>query len=168
MKKIYIRTRFRAEGGPEYTDQRIWPVCDHRVDVGNINMYAVDNDVWIREMGVDKFVTDWTNEEVWGRVEEVETDDATGEVIGATTLGFTLLQNDRKNGIIYSPEYRDNSNPEVMSSFDQATNYRDKNVKADQVIRPEDEIAKEHEREEEVKELTEQGMLGADKRGLIE
>ena len=114
MKKKYIRTRFRAEGGPEYTDQRIWPITDHRVDNGNVNLYSVDNSGWGKELGVDKYVTEWTNEEVWGRVEEVETDDATGEVIGTETLGFTLLQNDRAHGVIYSPEYRDNSNPELI------------------------------------------------------
>ena len=61
--------------------------------------YKLDNDAWIKGIGDEKYVTDWTNEERWGRVEEVEYDDE-GNVISRQDLGFIILRVDRSKGLL--------------------------------------------------------------------
>ena len=55
--------------------------------------------VWVTERGPEKYVTNWTGEERWGRVYEVEYDDA-GNEVSSEELGFMILQVDRAKGLL--------------------------------------------------------------------
>ena len=61
--------------------------------------YGLDNGAWVKDLGGEKYQTDWTGEERWGRAEERETDE-TGAVTKAETLGFVLLRVDRSRGLL--------------------------------------------------------------------
>lgn len=62
-------------------------------------LYQLESNVWIKDLGRDRYVTDWTNEERWGRVEELDIDDD-GEVVGSKDLGFMILRVDRERGLL--------------------------------------------------------------------
>ena len=89
----------------KYENQPILSVKGIREEKG-ISYYCLEHDVWVKEIGKDKYVTDWTNEEVWARAEEVECNDV-GEVISSQAIGFALMQVDRKKGIIFDLKFRD-------------------------------------------------------------
>ena len=72
---------------------------DTPLDCRNHKYYCLTNDVWIRNLKDDKYVTDWTKEEPWGVAEEVTYDD-NGNITGTRELGFVILLSDRKNGIV--------------------------------------------------------------------
>ena len=61
--------------------------------------YGLDNGAWVKDLGDEKYQTDWTGEERWGRVEALETDE-TGAVSAVETLGFILLRVDRSRGLL--------------------------------------------------------------------
>lgn len=60
--------------------------------------YCIDNDVWIKNLGNLKYITEWTTEEKWGLAEEI-TCDENGVKISGCDLGFIILRNDRSRGI---------------------------------------------------------------------
>lgn len=110
-KKIIIHTGFHPEVKREYNGEHIWTVVKRRGETAfndyqtgitsdvKSKMYKVENNTWIKDMGDDKYVTDWNAEERWGRVEEVELDDA-GNQVSAKDLGFMILRVDREKGIL--------------------------------------------------------------------
>ncbi len=117
MKKIIIHTGFHPEVKREYKGEHIYTVKNIRGLTPSTNepvssfsfvsgtgasgnaFYQISNDVWIKHMGDEKYVTDWTSEERWGRVEEVEYSDARVQ-IAAKTLGFMVLRVDRSKGML--------------------------------------------------------------------
>lgn len=60
--------------------------------------YCIDNDVWIKNLGNLKYITEWTDEEKWGLAEEAVYDE-TGTKISGRDLGFIILRTDRSRGI---------------------------------------------------------------------
>lgn len=101
MKKLRVYTGCRAEGATPYEGQYIYSVKETRVHQG-VRYICLEHDIWIREVGPEKYVTDWTTEEIWGRVEEVDVDGA-GAVLSAEEKGFIILHDDRAKGILYDP-----------------------------------------------------------------
>lgn len=101
MKKVVIRTAYQPEKPRVYQGEHIYRVVKVRgTEDGYANrQFGLDNGVWVKEIGPDKYVTNWTNEERWGRVEEVEVDEA-GREVSAVTLGFMILRVDRRNGVL--------------------------------------------------------------------
>ena len=110
MKKIIIHAGFHPEVKREYNGEHIYKVINTRggVDghdfhtgaaVSGSNYYGLDNGAWIRDLGNEKYVTDWTGEERWGRVEELELDDQ-GNVLSSQNLGFMILRVDRSRGLL--------------------------------------------------------------------
>ena len=93
MSKITIRTGFHPEVKREYSGEHIYAITDERT-LGSTRFYRVANGVWIKDMGDDKYVSDWTAEERWGLVEET-TDEGENKI-----LGFMILRVDRKRGIL--------------------------------------------------------------------
>ena len=106
MKKIIVHAGFHPEAKREYKGEHICKVVRTR-EVKQMFppppsmavYYLLDNGAWIKSLGNEKYVTDWTNEERWGRVEEIETDER-GEVLSAQDLGFMILRVDRANGLL--------------------------------------------------------------------
>ena len=116
MKKIVIRTGFHPEIKREYKGEHIYKVTatkkresdgtvmdsnglvTENLDAQNV-YYRLEHGGWIKSLGDEKYITDWCGEERWGRVEELELDEA-GNQIAAQTLGFMILRVDRANGIL--------------------------------------------------------------------
>lgn len=105
MKKLKVFTGFLPPDTISYNGQYIMKVKETKEE-GTMQYFCLENDVWIRKIGTDKYVTDWTNEEIWGRVQEIQYSDS-GEVVSGENLGFILLQVDRRNGIIFDLAFRD-------------------------------------------------------------
>lgn len=110
MKKIVIHSGFHPEVKREYNGEHICKVINTRGNVdardlhtgialGGNSYYGLDNGAWIRDLGNDKYVTDWTDEERWGRVEEQELDEQ-GNVLSERDLGFMILRVDRSRGLL--------------------------------------------------------------------
>ena len=49
--------------------------ADHPVNGRIHQYYCIDNDVWIKNLGNYKYITEWTTEEKWGLVQEVTYDE---------------------------------------------------------------------------------------------
>ena len=111
MKTIVIHSGFHPEVKREYKGEHIYKVIKRRGDTefndyltgaaSNLSykLYKLESEVWIKDLGDDKYVTDWTDEERWGRVEELETDDR-GDVTSRQDLGFMILRVDRSKGLL--------------------------------------------------------------------
>ncbi len=110
MKKIVIRTGFHPEVKREYNGEHIYKIIGKRekasgrdfqsgVVMNGNDCWQLENMVWVTERGPEKYVTNWTGEERWGRVYEVEYDDA-GNEVSSEELGFMILQVDRAKGLL--------------------------------------------------------------------
>jgi hypothetical protein len=47
-------------------------------------------------VGQEKYIAERMKDEIWGRVEELEIDDETGETISSRDLGFVRIDLDKK------------------------------------------------------------------------
>ncbi len=104
MKKIVIHHGFHPEAERAYQGEHIFKVVRTRevkqmFPPGTSTYYLLDNGAWIKGLGGEKYVTEWTTEERWGRVEEIETDEQ-GNVASAQELGFMILRVDRARGLL--------------------------------------------------------------------
>lgn len=111
MKKIIIHAGFHPEVKREYSSEHIYKVVKTRIGgesreystgvvvSGSGKYYRLDNGAWIKDLGNEKYQTDWTADERWGRVEEVEIDDQ-GNVVSTQDLGFIILRVDRSRGLL--------------------------------------------------------------------
>ena len=111
MKKIIVHAGFHPETPREYRGKHIYTILctraggeTHDFHSGAMTAaagqyYGLDNGAWVKDLGQEKYQTDWTAEERWGRVEQVETDE-NGNVLTAETLGFMLLRTDRTRGLL--------------------------------------------------------------------
>ena len=61
--------------------------------------YLLEHEVWVRHLGGMKYVSDWTNQEVWALVTE-DTIDENGNVVDVKDLGFMIIYSDRSKGIL--------------------------------------------------------------------
>lgn len=96
MKKIVVHNGFHPETEWAYKGEKIMRVLQERVQ--HSRRLYLESGVWIKDLGNDRFITDWTDRERWGRVEEVETDDTTGQIVSRRELGYMILIADRENG----------------------------------------------------------------------
>lgn len=110
MKKIVVHAGFHPEKPREYHGEHIYKVVGtrtrdaaHDYHTGTLlggkgTYYGLDNGAWIRDLGDEKYESDWTAEERWGRVEALELAED-GSVLSSETLGFMILRVDRANGL---------------------------------------------------------------------
>jgi len=99
MNDIVIRAGFHPEVKREYNGEHIYAITAERTlpakgPMPETKFYRLANGVWVKDMGNDKYVSDWTNEERWGLVEEKLPN---GE---SKTLGFMILRVDRQRGLL--------------------------------------------------------------------
>ena len=111
MKQIIVHAGFHPETPREYHGEHIYKVIHTRAGGASHDFhsgallaetgqyYGLDNGAWIKDLGGERYQTDWTGEERWGRVEQIETDEA-GNVTASETLGFMLLRVDRSHGLL--------------------------------------------------------------------
>lgn len=114
MSIIKLHTGFLPEGKIKYANQYVFSVKEIREEKG-IRYHCLEHDVWVKEIGRDRYVTDWTNEEVWARAEEIEYNEA-GEITASKDVGFVLLQVDREKGILFDLKFRDTNYTESLKA----------------------------------------------------
>lgn len=59
--------------------------------------YLIENDVWVRNLGDVRYISDWTGLEAWAIAEE-RTYDENGAVTATRELGFVIIHSDRRAG----------------------------------------------------------------------
>lgn len=100
MKKLTVYSGFFPEKIRDYEKGNIFELVSVRKERGK-TWYLLSNDVWVREDREGEFVSDWTIEEAWGRVDEITYDDVSGEELDVRTIGFVILCISRTSGRIY-------------------------------------------------------------------
>ena len=88
MKQYEILNGFHPEQKRQYNGENIFAVKETRFDQGK-NWYLLSNNAWIKEIGPNMYITDWTSEERWARVEE-----------DGKLIGFMILVTDRSKGLL--------------------------------------------------------------------
>lgn len=107
MKKLIIHNGFHPEVKREYNGEYIHKVINTRMLALGTNgvpekeaeFIQLENNAWIHRIGPDKYITDWTDLERWGRVEEVELSES-GETMSAKDIGYIVLAVDRAKGFL--------------------------------------------------------------------
>ena len=106
MKKIVVHAGFHPEVPREYNGEHVFKVVRTREvkqmfppPPKTIIYYLLDNGAWIKGLGGERYETDWSGDERWGRVEKIETDEA-GNTVSAQDLGFMILRVDRSKGLL--------------------------------------------------------------------
>lgn len=89
MENYVIRNGFHPEQHRVYNGENIFTVMEDRIDPNGMHAYLLNNGVWINEKGPDMYVTEWTSEERWGRVEK-----------DGKFIGFMILITDRSKGLL--------------------------------------------------------------------
>ena len=72
---------------------------DDPPDYRSHGYYLLEHDVWVKNLGGEKYVSDWTPHEVWALAEEKTYDDA-GAVTAVRELGFAIIHSDRRAGYV--------------------------------------------------------------------
>ena len=98
MKKIIVVSGYHPEKEREYNGEHIYPVIQERDHLG-VHYWKLPTNGLIKDMGDNKFLTDWNEKERWGRVYEVETAED-GSELSRRSLGFMILRVDRSRGIL--------------------------------------------------------------------
>lgn len=98
MKKIVIHNGFHPEVERVYKGEKIMAVLEERIQRSR-RLY-LESGVWIKDLGNDRYITDWTDRERWGRVEEVELDETSGQILSRRDIGYMILITDRENDLL--------------------------------------------------------------------
>lgn len=61
--------------------------------------YLLEHDVWVKNLGDLRYVSDWTNQEVWALAVQ-NTYSADGTLTGSRELGFAIIHSDRNAGYV--------------------------------------------------------------------
>ena len=89
MKSVNVYNGFNAKVPTEYKGEYIYKVIGVKEQRG-ARYFLLEHDGWIKMVGQEMY-TGRCEAEHWGRVEEVETDEASGEVISVKELGFLRM-----------------------------------------------------------------------------
>ena len=90
MKKIIVHNGFDPSTPvTPYGGEYIYKVIGLKEQRG-IRFFLLEHDSWVKTVGDEMYKGRGENER-WARVEEVETDDGTGEVRAVRELGFTRI-----------------------------------------------------------------------------
>ncbi len=98
MKEIIINHGFHPEQKRVYNGEHIYKVLDTREENG-VQYFHLEHGAWVKHLGDEKYTADWTPEERFGRVEEVERDED-GNIVSRRDLGFMILRVDRSKGLL--------------------------------------------------------------------
>jgi len=95
MKRSIIHSGFLAESPVEYRGEYIYKVVGLKEQRG-FRYYLLEHDAWVKMIGQEKYIAERMQDEIWGRVEELEVDDETGKTIYSRDLGFVRIDLDKK------------------------------------------------------------------------
>ncbi len=89
MKKIRVYSGFFSKAPLEYKGEYVYKVIGVKEQRG-ARYFLLEHDGWIKTVGQEMYIGRSENE-IWGRAEEVETDEATGEICSVKELGFLRM-----------------------------------------------------------------------------
>ena len=96
----FLDFELEGVGGIEGKLEKTKPItADNPLNCQIHKYYLLENDVWVRNLGGGKFISDWTPLEAWAVAEERSYDSA-GNVTGVRELGFLIIHSDRRAGYV--------------------------------------------------------------------
>ena len=95
MKRSVVHSAYLDESPVEYSGDYIYKVVGVKEQRG-CKYYLLEHDAWVKMVGEEKYIAERMKDEIWGRVEELEIDDETGETISSRDLGFVRIDLDKK------------------------------------------------------------------------
>ena len=94
----FLELELEGVGGIDGKLEKTKPITpDNPLDCRIHKYYLLENDVWVRNLGDWKYVSDWTPLEAWAVAEE-RTFDENGKVTAVRELGFLIIHSDRRAG----------------------------------------------------------------------
>ena len=96
----FLEMELEGVGGIQGKLEKTVPISlDNPLDCRIHHYYLLEHDVWVKNLGELKYVSDWTNAECWALAVERAYDEH-GERTGERELGFVIIHSDRRNGIV--------------------------------------------------------------------
>ncbi len=96
----FLELELEGVGGIDGKLERVIPVSTaNPLNCKIHKYYLLEHNVWIKNLGGGRYVSDWTNAESWALAEERTYDDD-GNVTDARELGFSIIHSDRRAGIV--------------------------------------------------------------------
>ena len=96
----WLELELEGVGGIDGKLEKVKPVsAANPLDCRIHKYYLLEHDVWIKNLGDGKYVSDWTNAECWALAEERAYDES-GNVTHTRELGFVIIHSDRRAGIV--------------------------------------------------------------------
>lgn len=97
-KPEFLDLELEGVGGIDGKLEKTRPISpSNPLDCRNHKYYLLENEVWVRNLGNLKYVTDWTPYESWALAEE-RTYDENGAVVKVRELGFVIIHSNRRAG----------------------------------------------------------------------
>ena len=94
----FLELELEGVGGINGKLEKTIPISiKNPLDCRNHKYYLLEHDVWVRNLGEMKYISDWTPLESWGLAEE-RTYDPSGKLTSARELGFVIIHSDRSAG----------------------------------------------------------------------
>ncbi|MBR5708130.1 MAG: hypothetical protein IKX41_01975 [Oscillospiraceae bacterium] len=96
----FLEYDLEGSGGIEGKLEKVKPVsAANPLDFRIHKYYLLEHEVWVKNLGEGRYVTDWTTAECWALAEE-RTYDESGAVTATRELGFAIIHSDRRAGIV--------------------------------------------------------------------
>ena len=96
----FLDLELEGVGGINGQLERTKPITpENPLDCRRHKYFLLEHEVWIRHLGDQKYVSDWTNLECWALAEE-RTYDNDGNVTAVRDLGFIIINSDRRAGYV--------------------------------------------------------------------
>ena len=87
-------------GGIDGKLERVIPVSTaNPLDCRIHKYYLLEHNVWIKNLGNGRYVSDWSSAESWALAVQQTLDDE-GNVTAERELGFSIIHSDRRAGIV--------------------------------------------------------------------
>ena len=96
----FLDLELEGVGGINGKMEKTKPIsADNPLDCRIHKYYLLEHDVWVRNLGDWKYISDWTPLEAWAVAEE-RTFDGAGNVTAVRELGFVIIHSDRRAGYV--------------------------------------------------------------------
>ena len=96
----FLEIELSGVGGIDGKLEKVIPVSTKNpLDCRIHKYYLLEHEVWVKNLGGSKYVTDWSSSECWALAEERTYDEA-GAVAAVRELGFVIIHSDRRAGYV--------------------------------------------------------------------
>ena len=96
----WLEMELEGSGGIDGRLEKVKPVSSaNPLDCRIHKYYLLEHNVWIKNLGDGRYVSDWTSAESWALVVQ-QTLDEDGNVTAERELGFSIIHSDRRAGIV--------------------------------------------------------------------